>query len=279
MNDHVVSVRGGRCRTGLGRGLSRRGAMVLAASVGLAIASTAFAQTPQTVTIGATRGNTLFQSDIGEFSGASAQWIFAGLTAGQSARRGILQFDLPSSIPAGSIITGVTLRMRMSRSIVNAEPVTIHTVTNSWTNGTSVMTGNGGAGVPSTNFDVTWRHRQWAAPDLATGQLGGTLWDNAGGDFNPTALATRSVSGIGFYTWTSAALTADVQRWLDNPGENFGWMILGDEAEGTSAKRFDGPGNANAANRPSLAITYIIPTPTAAATIGLLGTLALRRRR
>lgn len=242
-----------------------------------AISQSSLAQT--TINIGATRGNTLFQSDLGDLSGATAEWIFAGLTQAAQSRRGLLQFDMPITIPAGATITNVTLRMRMSRSIVGSEPVTIHRVTNSWTNGTSDLNANGGSGAPSTDNDVTWMHRSFRPPNLETGQLQGVLWNTPGGDFDSTALATRNVSGVAFYTWSSAALTADVQRWLNNPSQNFGWLIFGDETAGTSAKRFDGPGNSNAANRPSLSITYVIPTPGAAAIVGLGGLIALRRRR
>lgn len=256
----------------------RTRAAAIAALVSVsALASTSLAQT--TINIGATRGNTLFQSDLGDLSGATAEWIFAGLTQAGQSRRGLLQFDLPITIPAGAQITSVTLRMRMSRTIVGSEPVTIHRVTNSWTNGTSDLNPQGGSGSPSTEGDATWMHRSFLPPNLATGQLQGVLWDTPGGDFDRTALATRNVSSIGFYTWSSAALAADVQRWLDNPTQNFGWLIFGDETAGTSAKRFDGPGNANAANRPSLSITYVIPAPGAAAMVGLGGLLALRRRR
>ncbi|WP_455170157.1 alanine--tRNA ligase, partial [Aegicerativicinus sediminis] len=34
-------------------------------------------------------------------------------------------------------------------------------------------------------------------------------------------------------------LTADVNNWLTNPTQNFGWIIIGNEAPGISARRFD----------------------------------------
>jgi hypothetical protein len=34
-------------------------------------------------------------------------------------------------------------------------------------------------------------------------------------------------------------MVADVQSWLNSPGSNFGWLVLGDESVAGSAKRFD----------------------------------------
>jgi hypothetical protein len=34
-------------------------------------------------------------------------------------------------------------------------------------------------------------------------------------------------------------MVADVQSWLNNPAANFGWLVLGDESEIGTAKRFD----------------------------------------
>ena len=34
-------------------------------------------------------------------------------------------------------------------------------------------------------------------------------------------------------------MVADVQSWLDNPATNFGWLVLGDESDILTAKRFD----------------------------------------
>ena len=39
--------------------------------------------------------------------------------------------------------------------------------------------------------------------------------------------ASQSVGAIGDYTWSSARMVGDVQSWLDNPVNNFGWLVLG----------------------------------------------------
>src|SRR5262249_9259350 len=55
-------------------------------------------------------------------------------------------------------------------------------------------------------------------------------WTTPGGDFAAFASTSTMVSTSGLYTWTSTpALVADVQRWLDDPSSNFGWLLLGQE--------------------------------------------------
>jgi hypothetical protein len=59
-------------------------------------------------------------------------------------------------------------------------------------------------------------------------------------------------------------MVADVQSWLDGPGGNHGWALLGDESIGGTAKRFDSRGNPDPSLRPELLIDY---TPPAAPTV------------
>src|SRR5215468_6480572 len=64
------------------------------------------------------------------------------------------------------------------------------------------------------------------------------------------------------YTWSSAQMVTDVQAWLDDSGDNFGWLVLGDESTIATAKRFDSRESASA---PVLTIQYI-PGPRVAPT-------------
>jgi hypothetical protein len=76
--------------------------------------------------------------------------------------------------------------------------------------------------------------------------------------FAQTASATKAVSAVGFYTWSStAALVADVQSWVDNPSSNHGWVIKGNEATATTVKRFES--REAAANHPLLVVSYLPP--------------------
>jgi hypothetical protein len=63
------------------------------------------------------------------------------------------------------------------------------------------------------------------------------------------------VSGVGSYTWGSTPqMVADVQNWLNNPTNNFGWLVLGNEAVTGSAKRFASNDNPASAEQPALTI-------------------------
>ncbi len=77
---------------------------------------------------------------------------------------------------------------------------------------------------------MTWIHRYFDH----------TLWATPGGDFVAGNSANIVVGDEGVYSWGSTAgMVADAQLWLDQPSTNFGWIIIGDEAENKTAKRFD----------------------------------------
>ena len=51
---------------------------------------------------------------------------------------------------------------------------------------------------------------------------------------------SAAVTGSNPVVWNSTtAMVSDVQGWVDNPGSNNGWMVIGDEANLTTARRFD----------------------------------------
>jgi hypothetical protein len=82
--------------------------------------------------------------------------------------------------------------------------------------------GGTGQGFPANPGDATWSQNSFGA----------SAWTTAGGDFStaPSASAVVSQSLDSPYMWGStAALVSYVQNWLDSPGTNFGWTLLGDE--------------------------------------------------
>ena len=69
--------------------------------------------------------------------------------------------------------------------------------------------------------------------------------------------ATASIGGLNSYTWNSTPeLVADVQSWLDSPSTNYGWILIGNENESSTAKRFDSKENAIESDRPLLKVIY-----------------------
>lgn len=51
----------------------------------------------------------------------------------------------------------------------------------------------------------------------------------------------------------------DVQDMLDNPADNFGWILIGTESGGDTAKRYDTKDNPNVANRPTMTVLFTPP--------------------
>jgi len=185
-----------------------------------------------TLTFNGLKDNTLY-SESSSLSNGKGSWVFAGVNAQGDARRAVIQFDV-DAIPPGSTIVSVTLTMFMSMTIAPATNVEMHRLTESWGEGSSNAPGGEGAGTAAATGDATWQHRFFNTVD----------WATPGGDFDPSASAVQSVDGTGFYTWGSnAALVADVQGWIDVPGSNTGWILIGDESAGGTAKRFDSCNN------------------------------------
>lgn len=216
-----------------------------------------------TVTIGSSKDNTLIEDPNGLLSNGAGQDFFAGNTNDTLRRRGLIAFNVAGSVPAGSTITGASLRLNMSRTKAPTEPVSLHVVQQDWGEGASDAASNEGAGAPAQPNDATWKHRFY--PSI--------FWSALGGVFSPTASATTDVAGVAFYTWSSPAMVADVQTWLDNPAGNFGWAVIGFESGRKTAKRFDSHENATVGNRPQLTITYNPPVITGACCTGVTCTV------
>jgi hypothetical protein len=196
--------------------------------------------------------NTLIEDATGAFSSGASTYFFAGrvgVNGGSSLRRGALRFDL-GSIPAGSTITSVTLRMNCSAAgTTTSQNIVLRRFLASWGEGASQAFGGGGAA--SQTNDCTWLHRFYPA----------TSWSTPGGQFSSTISASRAVNVTGAYTWASTAqFVADVQSMVNNPAGNFGWCVLGNEVTLQSVKRFDSRESA-VATRPQLTVVYTPPNP------------------
>jgi hypothetical protein len=208
------------------------------------------------ININPSKDNTLYEyvPADGDRSNALGNHFFAGETAMGELRRGVLAFDIAGSIPSGSTILGVTLSLNMSRTGLDTPRIVeLHKLLTDWGEGTSVAPGEEGDGAPATTNDATWRHRFYDT----------IFWTTEGGDYSATVSASQSVGAVGVYTWSSSQTVADVQLWLDDPATNFGWLVLGDESDILTAKRFD---TRESASPPVLTIQFRPagprPTPT-----------------
>jgi hypothetical protein len=203
------------------------------------------------ITLQPLRDNTLFSDPAGALSSGAGPHLFVGNNSVSNTRRGVIAFDIASGVPAGASIDSVTLRLFVS-SAPNETPqrVTLHRLLSEWGEGTSVS--SGGAGAPSADDDATWLHTFYP----------NRFWSTAGGDFTATESAESYVGSNGRHVWSSAAMVADVQHWLDTPEEDFGWLIMGNESTPATVRRFDSRESNTDDNRPTLVIHYT-PVPSA----------------
>jgi len=179
----------------------------------------------------------------------SGDYTFTGTTRDDLIRRAVIAFDIAGQIPAGATIDSVELTLNVSRvpNPTNLSVTSLHRLLVDWGEGESDAPGEEGEGqYPPAPEDVTWIHRYYDH----------TLWASPGGEFMAGASANLVVGDEGVYTWGSTAgMVADVQQWLDQPSTNFGWAIIGDEAENKTSKRFDSR-EIVGDTRPQLTVNY-----------------------
>ncbi len=205
----------------------------------------------ETVSLEASRDNTLIEDPAGALSNGAGPDFFVGRTnqpEGQSIRRGVIFFELAGVIPANAVIQSVSLRLYQDANNADQRLVSVHRLLDDWGEGTSFSTG--GAGAAATVGDATWLYSFY--PQI--------FWSHEGGNFTGQSSARQYVGGPGFYTWDNAdGLIKDVAFWLKKPQKNFGWILIGDEDNPQTVKRFASRENLTTEFRPRLEVTYLLP--------------------
>lgn len=220
---------------------------LLAAALIFLSFTNSFSQT--TVTVTSSKDNTLYDFPGSTISNGAGDYFFAGKTAGDVIRRGVISFDLASVIPPCAVIQSVSLKLHMSKTISGINPVQLRKITSDWGEGASDAIGEEGQGTQAEENDATWMTTFYDTQ----------FWINAGGDYSGTVSATANVNGIGFYTWGSnAQMISDVQGWVSGSSPQYGWLLLGDESVLPSIKRFDTKENDSVNFRPALTVTYTL---------------------
>ena len=226
------------------------------------------AQATSQITLYPIKDNTLYETAAGnnssgeplERSNGIGDYLFVGRTgldAGYKLRRAAIAFDIATAIPADSTILYAQLSLTLSKAPTSGAPppmmTNLHRALADWGEGTSHAFGPEGQGEFPADDDVTWHQRFYnLVPDA--------LWSTPGGDFVASESVSTTVGTIlGEYTWIcTAQMITDLQLWLDNPAENFGWIVTGD-AGGTSARRFNSRENVIPNTQPILTIIYRKP--------------------
>ncbi len=201
------------------------------------------------ITLIASQDNTLYEHPAGLLSNGSGSFLFAGVTQTISIRRALIRFDL-SAIPPGSTIDSAQLILAMDRTTTGGIAFNLHRVTAAWGEGASNAGDPGGLGAPAEPGDATWLHRFYDTE----------FWSTPGGDFAGAPSATATVAFVGTYQWgPTAGMIADVQHWLDNPSQNFGWILKAADESIVSAKRFHSRESALPDARPRLVVHFTPP--------------------
>ena len=191
--------------------------------------------------------NTMYEEFPNNSNGAG-EHFFAGTTVPGNKRRGLIKFDaLLEFIPPCATIQSVSLTLHMSRTISGPMNVQLRRALEDWGESFSDAPGEEGFGTQAESFDATWRYTFYNTDS----------WSTAGGVFASDTSAITSVDQIGYYTWSSPKMAAEVQSWLRSPNSNFGWVLIGNESATASAKRFDSRENIDTNFVPRLTVTYV----------------------
>jgi hypothetical protein len=179
--------------------------------------------------------------------------LWSGTLVAGVVRRSLIRFDL-GAIPPGSVIREVTLSLAQIRARGD-HLHGLHRITEAWTEGPA-NGGDAGIGAAATAGDVTWSHRSW--PAMPWAQRGGSVVGTPSSSvfIGPAPSTTVFPS--------SPALVADVQGWVQQPGSNQGWMLIGVEGPEANAKRFGSRNNGEAVARPLLVVRWDPPVPASA---------------
>ncbi len=222
-----------------------------------ALAPSVAAAQPVTVTLRANQDAGIMAED-GTLANGAGTGFHTGVNANGDERRALVRFNV-ASIPAGSTITNVRLRLYMSRANGANVAVELHRITSAWSEGPADPGQGEGQGAPASAGDVTWTH---AVYDTDT-------WGTAGGDVAAAASATQTIgTATQAYTWTSASLISEVQGWVDGGSVNQGWMLIAPGAATGDARRFESREASQSARRPALLVTFTTPNPTGACCAG-----------
>jgi hypothetical protein len=241
-------------------------AVLIAVIAGLPLLGRGDVPSPPALThveIPAVKDNTIYGPNSTGNSNGAGDYFFVGATNALELRRGLVAFHVADSIPAGSLISMVTLSLTMSKTISGVQAVNVHRVLADWGEGASNAALQEGTGAAAQTGDATWIYRFFNT----------LAWTTAGGDFVGTTSATQSVGSVGAYTWTGAGLVADVQAWVNDPSIDFGWALVDGEATLASAKRFNSRTNPTAASRPVLIVEYTPGNAIDPATFGEIKSL------
>ncbi len=201
--------------------------------------------------------DTTLSAQFSDYNSGANQSLAAGNTAGASPTRALVQFNVAAAVPAGARITSGTLLLTVTRIPVLPEPVTfeLHRLLVDWNEGSQGAGASTGFGGLAAAGEATWNSRKhgvqlWSAPGGAAGV------DYAAASSGSADIETSEPA---FFT-SNPGMVGDLQRWLDTPAANFGWLVKAQfEFTDSTARRFGS--KESGATAPILLVEYEFDAP------------------
>ena len=223
------------------------------------------------LTVFPNKDNSLLEDPAGSVSGGASSAVYLGRlgsSGGNLKRRAVMAFDL-SAIPSNAVVTQVSLSLTLLKGNGGDTPVALHRLTKNWGEGSSSGGPQGGLSTPGS---ATWIHTFYS----------GSFWTSPGGDFDAATSGSQLVGGFGAPVWDSGAsgnqrMVNDAQGWVSNPANNFGWILIGDEVNTSTAKEI--ASKETGFGLPALTVTYTVPEPGTIAVVSIVGIAGLGMRR
>ncbi len=163
----------------------------------------------------------------------------------------MIQFDLTGNVPSGAVIENVSLSVFYDRRGPISEGTEVdtflHRLLQDWgeTGNSEVELGMGELPQPG---DATWHFSFFDSEN----------WSVPGGNYENIPSATQVVTQVApaVLTWNTPTMVSDVQGWVDDPEQNFGWIFIVDESVFGGAIRFLSRESSQVDNRPKLTVEY-----------------------
>jgi hypothetical protein len=249
----------------------------------------------QVAVIPASGDATLFGgADAMTNNSGSGPGMFVG-SDGTNPKRGLIEFNIASAVPAGATITSASLTLYLGMvagaggnatgGSTTPRTINLYTVSDSWHSGGNTTPGSAptyiggtGHGAAPKQGDPTWNYSAYNT----------AAWTNPGGDFSTTvssSLTDTSTWSTGeAYTWASTPLmVSNVQAWLNGTTSNDGWLLQNTVENSQSFRAFytaEGAADINEPQyAPELTVDFIpAPEPATGALFLIAAPLLLRRR-
>ena len=117
------------------------------------------------VNVAPIQDNTIFSESSNSGGGEIGVFVGSNNAAGPPSRRGLIQFDVASAVPAGVTITGATLTMYLEMANnATARTIDLHRINVAWGEGTAGAGILNGAGFAAGTGDATWSESMHNVP-------------------------------------------------------------------------------------------------------------------